>query len=272
MAKNPPVSISENAKGVMDEWLNGLDHALSDPSINRYDLMRQVNMELALCDGRKWEDAYAAAKTPSEKMRLLNLDARNSTLEPEYYAEKDPEKFDRVKPLLHAWQVFDSTPLGTNIQIGQQYRYTLAKHIFKKIGKNVKFFRFVEFSFGYNITCGDNVVFHRFVLVDDRYPVDIGDRASMSDFVNIYSHTHDVLDQGDITCKETNIGPGARLTYHTTVLAGSHIGEDAMVGSLGVVSRPIEKGQVAIGIPAKARKSKNEIRRERGMPEREYPS
>src|SRR3712207_8080375 len=53
-----------------------------------------------------------------------------------------------------------------------------------------KCFQFTEFSYGYNLEVGDDVVVHRHVLLDDRGGITLGDRVSISDYANIYSHTH----------------------------------------------------------------------------------
>jgi len=161
------------------------------------------------------------------------------------------EKWARVKPLLWFWQMFDHSPVGRNVRLGTQMRYMLAKRIFKKCGDKVRIFHEVEFSFGYNLSVGDGVTIHRNVLIDDRGEVVIGDEASISDYVNIYSHAHAVEDIHDIKLHKTEIGPRARITYHSVVLSGVKVGPDAIVGSMGVASKPVEPGWIVGGIPAK---------------------
>ncbi len=39
-----------------------------------------------------------------------------------------------------------------------------------------------------------------------------------------------------VTNHRTEIGPGARITDHATVLSGVKVGEHGMVGSMGVAS------------------------------------
>ena len=83
--------------------------------------------------------------------------------------------------------------------LGVELRRLLAKHIFKRCGENFKAFQYVEFSFGYNMEVGDNVVVHRHVLLDDRGGIVLGNKVSISDYANIYSHTHSIVDQKDVT-------------------------------------------------------------------------
>jgi hypothetical protein len=127
-----------------------------------------------------------------------------------------------VKPLLWLWYSFDRLPIGgPERRAGVQLRRLLAPYIFKRCGKNFKAFQHVEFSFGYNLEVGDDVVVHRHVLLDDRGGIRLGNKVSISDYANIYSHTHSIVEQADVTNALTVLEDGVRVTYHATVLAGS---------------------------------------------------
>ena len=128
----------------------------------------------------------------------------------------------------------------------------LAPRVFKRCGRNVRIFHGVEFSFGYNLSVGDGVTIHRNVLIDDRGEVVIGNDVSISDYANIYSHHHDIEDIERVTCNRTVIGDGARLTYHSVVLSGMTVGRNAMVGTMGVVTRGVPDHHINVGIPAKS--------------------
>jgi galactoside O-acetyltransferase len=195
------------------------------------------------------------------------MDARNITLEAEYYQETDLEKYARVKPLLWLWEMFDKSPLGENVDLGVRFRRILAKRIFRKCGKNFKAFHFVKFSFGYNMEVGDGVVLHRFSLLDDRGGIRIGNGVSIADFSNIYSHTHDIVDPHIIENPTTVIEDGVRITYHATVLAGIHVAEHSMVGALAVATRDTEPYTLHLGIPAKPIRKKPEGSRQPSPPD-----
>ena len=100
----------------------------------------------------------------------------------------------------------------------------LAPHLFARVGRNFKCFQFVEFSYGYNLEVGDDCVVHRHVLLDDRGGITLGNRVSISDYANIYSHTHSIVDQKDVTNARTVLEDDVRITYHATVLAGVRVG------------------------------------------------
>jgi acetyltransferase-like isoleucine patch superfamily enzyme len=236
-------------------WLEQLAAALDDDAANRAILCRDTLCEIVYPEyANDWESAVEDRSLPlGTRLALSALDPRNVTLEPEYYAECDDARFQKVKPLLWLWYSFDRTALGgQNVELGVQLRRLLSPRIFKRCGENFKAFQHVEFSFGYNMDVGDNVVIHRHVLLDDRGGIVIGDGASISDYANIYSHTHSIVDQKDVTNAVTTLAPGTRITYHATVLAGVHVGENAMVGAVAVATKDVRPYHVNVGIPAKS--------------------
>ena len=237
-----------------NEWLERIDAELKSNG-DRALLCRRTLCEIAYPEySGNWETAVEDKKLPaSTRLALAALDPRNVTLEPEYYAECDDEKFQRVKPLLWLWYSFDRTILGgQNVELGVRLRRVLAPYIFKRCGENFKAFQFVEFSFGYNMEVGDNVVVHRYVLLDDRGGISLGNSVSISDFANVYSHTHSIVDQRDVTDALTRIDDGVRITYHATVLAGVHVHEQSMVGAMAVATKDVRPYHVYVGIPAKS--------------------
>ncbi|MEE9205486.1 MAG: acyltransferase, partial [Acidimicrobiia bacterium] len=102
----------------------------------------------------------------------------------------------------------------------------------------------------------DDVVVHRHVLLDDRGGIILGNRVSIADYANIYSHTHDVVEQADITHAVTVLEDGVRITYHATVLAGVTVGTNAMLGAHAVASRDLRPHWVHLGIPARPVRAK----------------
>jgi galactoside O-acetyltransferase len=238
-----------------DAWLEQLGAALADPHCDRALLCRQALAELAYPQyAANWDTAVGDAALPvATRLALSALDPRNITLEPEYYGECDDARFQAVKPLLWLWYSFDRLPIGgQNIELGVRLRRLLAPYIFKRCGENFKAFQHVEFSFGYNIEAGDNVVVHRHVLLDDRGGIVMGNNVSISDYANIYSHTHSIVDQKDVTNAVTVLDDGVRITYHATVLAGVRVEKEGMVGAMAVATKDVRGYHVYVGIPAKS--------------------
>jgi len=242
-------------RALATEWLQGVSASLADAQTNRSDLCRRTLTSLYYPQySDNWETAVTDTRIDdATRLALAAMDPRNVTLEPEYYGECDDARFQRVKPLLWLWYSFDRSPLGgQNVWLGVELRRILAKHIFKRCGENFKAFQHVEFSFGYNLEVGDNVVVHRHVLLDDRGGIVMGNNVSVSDYANIYSHTHSIVDQRDVTNATTVIEDGVRITYHATVLAGVHVHEQGMVGAMAVATKDVRPYHVYVGIPAKS--------------------
>jgi acetyltransferase-like isoleucine patch superfamily enzyme len=90
------------------------------------------------------------------------------------------------------------------------------------------------------------------VLLDDRGGIVMGNNVSISDYANIYSHTHSIVDQRDVTDAVTVLDDGVRITYHATVLAGVRVAEQGMVGAMAVATKDVRGYHVYVGIPAKS--------------------
>lgn len=250
------MQIDADTRAVYDGWLAGIEAELAQPDCDRNELCRRVLTDLYY---PQYRDAEPADLPETTRIALLQMDPRNVTLEPEYYRDIDAERYYAVKPLLWLWEMFDKSAVGENVELGVRFRRILAPHVFRRCGRNFKCFHQVKFSFGYNMEVGDDVVVHRHVLLDDRGGIELGDGASVSDYANIYSHTHDIADQREVYAPKTVIGAGVRITYHATILAGVHIHDDGMVGAMALATKDVESGQVAVGIPAKPRFTKPPI-------------
>ena len=273
-----------------DAWLKAIDARLEDPSCDRNELCRELLTGLyfphhagptpspaqdtpgsvtpgLVSPGGDAPGTDTPATVTAAQVTLLHLDPRNVTLEPEYYHETDVEKYARVKPLLWLWEMFDRSPMGENTALGVPFRRILARRIFRSCGRNFKAFPYVRFTFGYNMEVGDDVVVHRHVLLDDRGGIRMGDRASVSDFANIYSHSHDIVDPKEVATPVTILGEGVRITYHATILAGVHVADDSMVGAMALATRDTLPHTVHVGIPAKAVKQKPDRPRAPGRPD-----
>ncbi len=244
---------------VADAWLERIADRLAssatDVAADRAVLCRETLAELCYPQfAAQWETAVMDEALPlATRLALSALDPRNVTLEPEYYGECDDLRFQPVKPLLWLWYSFDRTALGgQNVDLGVRLRRLLAQRIFRRCGENFKAFQHVEFSYGYNMEVGDNVVVHRHVLLDDRGGIQLGNNVSISDYANIYSHTHSIVEQRDVTNALTVLEEGVRVTYHATVLAGVHVGEQGMVGANAVATKDVRPYHVYVGIPAKS--------------------
>jgi acetyltransferase-like isoleucine patch superfamily enzyme len=248
------VALPEASDRFFDAWLEQVEARLAAPDADWNRVARELLFEIWYPGLGDYDALVEDPGTPpTTRAALLSLDPRNVTLEPEYYADVDPVRYARVKPLHWLWQSFDRSPLGGgNVHLGVRFRRILARHLFARCGRNFKAFHFVEFSYGYNLEVGDDCVVHRHVLLDDRGGITLGDRVSISDYANIYSHTHSIVDQRDVTSVRTVLEDDVRITYHATVLAGVRVGRNGMVGAVAVATKNVRPYHVNVGIPAKS--------------------
>jgi galactoside O-acetyltransferase len=248
------VTLPDASDRVYEDWLAELEGRLAEPGADWSGLTREILYQLYYPGFGDYDERVGDKRTSlAGRASLLALDPRNITLEPEYYADVDQARFARVKPLLWLWYGFDRAPLGgQHVHLGVRFRRLLAPHIFARCGRNFKCFQFTEFSYGYNLEVGDDVVVHRYVLLDDRGGITLGNRVSISDYANIYSHTHSIVDQKEVTNARTVLEDDVRITYHATVLAGVRVGRSAMVGAMAVATKDVRPYHVNVGIPAKS--------------------
>jgi acetyltransferase-like isoleucine patch superfamily enzyme len=247
------------AEADFDEFLGTLQRALTEGRRDPNEVVRDTLYEIYYGAGKQGSVGVPVydSLAPAARAVLHSFDPRNVTTEPEYYEEIDAQAYAERKPFIWLWQMYDRSPIGQNALLGHRFRRMLAPLIFRRVGENFKCWHGVEWSFGYNLSFGDNVVVHRHVLLDDRGGIEIGNNVSISDYVNIYSHTHDIEDIHKVYNRVTRICDGARLTYHATVLAGAQVGEHSLVGTSAVVTKDVEPYYVKVGIPARMVKVKH---------------
>ena len=198
----------------------------------------------------RWQAGESVS--PAERVRLQGYDPCNATLESEYYAEKDEDRFTQSKYLQWLWRQFDATPMADNVEFALRFRKMIAEHLFEDVGENCRFFKGISFTYGHNISVGDNVVVHDDVHLDDRGKLTIGDRVSISDDAHVYSHDHDVTDQTHVENFHTIIEDDVRVTYDSMVRAGVRLGENSVLAAKSVAQRDVPAHHVAAGTPAKS--------------------
>ncbi|USZ71038.1 acyltransferase [Natronosalvus halobius] len=249
------VSLPDEAEAGMREFVTTVDERLSSDE-STCSVVEDVLIDLS-GDRDAYERWQAGGDVSSaELVRLQSYDPCNTTLESEYYAEKDEAKFKRSKHLQWLWRQFDSLPIADNVEFALRFRQMLADHLFEECGENCRFFKGITFTYGHNITVGDNTIIHDDVHLDDRGKLTIGDRVSISDGAHLYSHDHDVVDQTEVRNFHTVIEDDVRLTYDSMVRAGNRVGENAIVGARAIVQNDVPAHHIAVGMPAKSIKIK----------------
>ena len=252
---------------VFRRWLTLLDEEFTrhQSAERRAEIVRDQLHELYLGRPHGGKLNLTLSSELAMNVLQLTLDPLNATLEPEYNGDVDAEAYAVRKPLIWFWQSFDRSPAGLNHWLGFRFRAMLGRHIFRSLGKNVRFFHGIEFSYGYNLSIGDNCVFHKHVVLDDRGEIVIGNNVCLSDYVSIHSTSTNPLDAKEVSTHRTVIGAGSRITHNSAVLAGVTVGEDAIVGAHAVVTKDVAPGAIVGGTPARILRTKQEIRERKGQ-------
>jgi acetyltransferase-like isoleucine patch superfamily enzyme len=245
------VSLPDDAEAGVRGFIDEVDERLSSGE-DTCAVVQDVLVDLF--GDRDAYDAWRNGESVSnaERVRLQGYDPCNATLESEYYAEKNEDRFRQSKYLQWLWRQFDATPMADNIAFALRFRQMLANHLFDEAGDNLRLFKGISFTYGHNITMGDNTVVHDDVHLDDRGELVIGDRASISDGAHIYSHDHDLVDQTEVRNYRTIIEDDARVTYDAMVRAGCRVGRNSIVGARAVVQGDVPDHHVVVGMPAKS--------------------
>jgi acetyltransferase-like isoleucine patch superfamily enzyme len=160
----------------------------------------------------------------------LSLEPDNTTLEAEYFADVDLERFAMRKPLLWFWQMFDRSPIGTNHWLGIRFRAMLGRHLFARMGAGVKIYHGVDLTYGYNLVIEEGVTICQYVYLNDRGGITIGKGSVIGSFARVYSYSHTPENYDRVTLEKTVIGAGARIASHSIILAGQKVAAGEVVG------------------------------------------
>lgn len=178
---------SREAKEVYTRWIEYLDGEFmrhKKPAL-RAELVRDNLHQLLLGRPHGGKLNFTLTSELPFNVLQLSLDPLNAVLEAEYYGDIDAERYACVKPLIWFWHMFDRTPVALNLWLGFRFRAMLGKHLFKKIGDNVRIFHGVEFSYGYNLTIEDDCVIHKHALLDDRSEITIKKGTEVAEYAKV---------------------------------------------------------------------------------------
>jgi len=249
------VSLSPEAQARVDQFVDGVDERLSSSAATAdvvQDVLARMHGDGDAYD--RWQAGESVSLT--ERIRLDTYDPRHVHTKGETWAEKDEAAFQQAKPLRWLWLGFDASPLADNDAVALPFRQMLANHLFAEAGDDLKLFRGIRFPYGHNVEMGDRTVVHENVLLDDRGTLDIGASVSIADDTAVHSHSHDLVDQSDVSIYRTVVGDDARIASGAMIGAGSRIGENAMVGAKAIVHGDVPAHHVAVGTPAESVKVK----------------
>jgi acetyltransferase-like isoleucine patch superfamily enzyme len=114
------------------------------------------------------------------------------------------------------------------------------------------------------LTVGANTIFGHHCTIAAKEDISIGEDCLIAELVSIRDHDHrfDRLDipireQGS-RCGPVKIGRNVWIGAKATITRGVTIGDNAIIGAHAVVTRDIPRDAVAVGIPARVIRIRDE--------------
>ena len=159
----------------------------------------------------------------------------------------------RARAQVHARR--SAVDMGTGIQIGRGCRLILEPGAKLALGDRVEVDDFTTLAVyrgaALEIGAGCFVGHHCTLAAKDH--ISIGDGTYLAEMVSVRDHDHEmehVPSTGLMRTAAVHVGRDVWLAAKVTVTSGIEIGDSTVVGANAVVTRSLESGVVAAGIPA----------------------
>lgn len=130
------------------------------------------------------------------------------------------------------------------------WRKTLLLWLGSKIGKIFYIGKGFWIHYGYNLKIGERCSLGEFCRIMDHGKIWIGDDFTAATGLQINSGTHNLKTMEPVAV-EIKIGDRVWCGANVTIVAGSSIGNDVVIGAGSLVKSDIPSGVLAAGVPAK---------------------
>lgn len=152
-------------------------------------------------------------------------------------------------------------PISPHMKLAKRFRAFWAKVIIEYCGSNVNIEKHASFTPALKI--GDNSGVG--INCEMNGPVTIGNNVMMGPEVIIYTarHKHDrtditMIEQGMDELLPVSIGNDVWIGRRVMILPGVHIGNGCVIGAGAVVVKDIPDYSIAVGVPARVVRRRNE--------------
>jgi len=143
------------------------------------------------------------------------------------------------------------------------YRMLVHQHFFEFLGKNSILRENVRFSHNKNIHIGSNCIIGPNSILNAADTITIGNDFLGGPELIIYTAEHGMENKGIPFYKQANkyapviIGNNVYIGVRVTILKGSCIGDNVIVGAGSVITGKLESNAIYVGSPAKLIKKLN---------------
>lgn len=160
-------------------------------------------------------------------------------------SKQTPEELELAKK--HAQLIFR---FNNTMPMTEEYD-ALMREIFPDMGEGSLVNALITAVRPHMVKIGKNVVIMNGCLMMAAGGITIEDDVMIAANVQLISNNHDLENRVVITCKPVRICRKAWIGAGATILPGVTIGENAVVGAAGVVTKDVPDNAVAAGNPAR---------------------
>jgi acetyltransferase-like isoleucine patch superfamily enzyme len=156
--------------------------------------------------------------------------------------------------------------LGEGVRFGSNVNCRIAPGGRLVIGDHVEVGALTTFAVasGGELLIGDRVFISGYCTVAAERHVSIGSESMLGEMVSIRDHDHDPAyppRSGRSQQADVRIGSRVWIAAKASVIRGTEIGDDAVIGAHAVVNLPVPARSLAAGVPARI--IRNEIKADR---------
>ena len=108
-----------------------------------------------------------------------------------------------------------------------------------------------------SFVCGARCHFGDDGLLETSGPITIGDDCQFGLGCLLYTHNHlpdgrQLIWENGVAVRPIAVGRGVWVGARSVLLPGAEVGDHAVIGANAVVTRPVARGEIAVGIPARS--------------------
>ncbi|MGK5681606.1 sugar O-acetyltransferase [Actinoplanes sp. URMC 104] len=137
----------------------------------------------------------------------------------------------------------------------QAVREEILRRLLHRVGEGCHFEPTLRCEFGFNVSVGDRFYANFDCVLLDGGGITIGDDVLFGPRVGIYTSNHaiDAAERAAGACyaKPVTIGNRVWVGGDVTINQGVTVGDESIIGSGSVVTRPVPAGVIAAGNPAR---------------------
>jgi len=148
---------------------------------------------------------------------------------------------------------------GKGLVIKYNAEFWLTRNAILKIGDNCTIQNYAFFQLTRpepKVYIGDNSVIGRHCMITAKNLIRIGSNVLMGAYVQVIDHNHSMaagllIREQQAEIGEVIIGDDVWIGAGAKILANTHIGDGAIIGTNAVVTEDIPPNAIAVGVPAR---------------------